>query len=295
MLATAIDIFSSGAFSASILFLVASGLQVVFGVQKIFNLACGSFYALGAYAGVSFVAAFARWGLPEPLFLISLLAAGLLIAVVGPVIERGLLRFIYDREEPFQLLLTFAIVLMIEDGIKLVWGLQPLTTGTVYLEFGRVSLLGATIPGYNLLVIVVAIAIAFGIEALVLRTNFGRIMRGTANDGVMSQALGVNIPFLYVRVFTLGTVLGTLGGALQVPATQAITEMGVEQIVLAFAVVVIGGLGSMRGALVGALIVGISQSMAISFYPEAEVFLIYAIVVLVLVVRPHGLLPATTT
>ncbi|MEE8302236.1 MAG: branched-chain amino acid ABC transporter permease [Candidatus Tectomicrobia bacterium] len=294
MLATIIDILSSGAFSASILFLVASGLQVVFGVQKIFNLACGSFYALGAYAGVSFVAAFGRWGLPDPLFVIALVAAGLAIAIVGPVIERGLLRFIYDREEHFQLLLTFAIVLIIEDLIKLVWGLQPLNTGAVYLEFGRVSIFGATIPGYNLLVIVVAIGIAFGIEALLVHTNFGRIMRGTANDGLMSQALGVNLPFLYVRVFTLGTVLGTLGGALQVPATQAITEMGIEQIVLAFAVVVIGGLGSMRGALIGALIVGISQSLAISFYPEAEVFLIYAIVVLVLVVRPRGLLPVTT-
>ncbi|MEE8291809.1 MAG: branched-chain amino acid ABC transporter permease [Candidatus Tectomicrobia bacterium] len=294
MLATIIDILSTGAFSASILFLVASGLQVVFGVQKIFNLACGSFYALGAYAGVSFVAAFARWGLPDPLFLISLLTGGVLIAAVGPFIERGLLRFIYGREEAFQLLLTFAIVLMIEDVIKLIWGRQPLTTGAVYLEFGSLSLFGATIPGYNLLVIVVAIGIAFGIEFLLLRTNFGRIMRGTANDSLMSQALGVDIPFLYVRVFTLGTLLGTLGGALQVPATQAITEMGVEQIVLAFAVVVIGGLGSMRGALVGALIVGISQALAISIYPEAEVFLIYAIVVLVLVVRPRGLLPATT-
>lgn len=294
MIATVIDILSSGAFSASILFLVASGLQVVFGVQKIFNLACGSFYALGAYAGASFVTAFIRWGLPPPLFLFALLAAGVVVAVVGPLIERGLLRFIYDRPEPFQLLLTFAIVLMIEDAIKLIWGLQPLTTGAVYLEFGSISVLGSTIPGYNLVVIGVAVGIAFAIEYLLLRTNFGRIMRGTANDRLMSQALGVNIPFLYVRVFSLGTLLGTLGGALQVPATQAITEMGVEQIVLAFAVVVIGGLGSMRGALVGALIVGLSQALAIAFYPEAEVFLIYAIVVLVLVARPKGLLPVAT-
>ncbi len=294
MLSTAIDILSTGAFSASILFLVASGLQVVFGVQKIFNLACGSFYALGAYAGVSAVAAFDRWGLPASWFLLALILAGLAIAVVGPFIERGLLRFVYDRDEAFQLLLTFAIVLMIEDLIKLVWGLQPLTTGTVYLAFGSITLLQATLPVYNLLVIGVALGIAFGIEFLLLRTNFGRLMRGTANDSLMSQALGVNIPYLYVRVFTLGTVLGTLGGALQVPATQAITEMGVEQIVLAFAVVVIGGLGSMRGALVGALIVGVSQALAISFYPEAEVFLVYAIVVVVLVVRPRGLLPATT-
>ena len=295
MIATIIDILSTGAFSASILFLVASGLQVVFGVQKIFNLACGSFYALGAYAGVSFVAAFVHWGLPTPLFVVPLLVAGIVVAVIGPLIERGLLRFIYNRAEPFQLLLTFAVVLMIEDLIKMIWGLQPLTTGTVYLEYGSVTVLGATIPVYNLVVIAVAIGIAFGIEYLLLRTNFGRLMRGTANDGLMSQALGVNIPGLYVRVFTLGTLLGTLGGALQVPATQAITEMGVEQIVLAFAVVVIGGLGSMRGALVGALIVGISQALAVSIYPEAEVFLIYAIVVAILILRPRGLLPATSS
>ncbi|MFQ5521343.1 MAG: branched-chain amino acid ABC transporter permease, partial [Candidatus Methylomirabilia bacterium] len=139
---------------------------------------------------------------------------------------------------------------------------------------------------------------AFGIEYLLVRTNFGRLMRGTASDGLMSQALGVNMPFLYVRVFTLGTLLGTLGGALQVPATQAITEMGVEAIVLAFAVVVIGGLGSMRGALLGAMIVGLCQAFVVSMpppIPEAEVFVIYAIVIMVLLVRPRGLLPTTAS
>ncbi|MFQ5521413.1 MAG: branched-chain amino acid ABC transporter permease [Candidatus Methylomirabilia bacterium] len=298
MLETAINILSTGAFHASILFLIASGLQVVFGVQKIFNLACGSAYALGAYVGVSFVAAFFRLGAPSWLFVLALIVAGIVAAVMGPLIERGLLRFIYNRPESFQLLLTFAVVLIIEDLIKLIWGFRPLTTGAIYLQYGSISLFGATVPVYNLVVIFVAIGLAFGIEYLLLRTNFGRVMRGTASDGLMSQALGVNIPFLYVRVFTLGTLMGTLGGALQVPATQAVTEMGVEAIVLAFAVVVIGGLGSMRGALLGALIVGLCQAFVVSLpppIPEAEVFVIYAIVIVVLLVRPRGLLPATAS
>jgi branched-chain amino acid transport system permease protein len=122
---TVINIFFSGIFHASILFLVASGLQLVFGVQKIFNLACGSFYALGAYLGVTFVNYFISMGGSALLCILPLMAAGILLALIGPIIERGLLRFIYDRDEHFQLILTFAIVLMIEDIIKLFWGIYP--------------------------------------------------------------------------------------------------------------------------------------------------------------------------
>jgi len=283
-----IAVLLSGVFHAAILFLVAAGLQVVFGVQKIFNLACGSFYALGAYVGVSAVQAFIGAGGPPALFLIPLVAGGLLVGVVGLVVERGLLRFVYDRDESFQLLLTFALVLVLEDVIRFTWGTAPRSTAGLYLVYGQVAVLGATVPVYNLIVIGASLVIAAAIGWLLTRTAFGRIIRATAENREMAEALGVDMASVYARVFTLGTALGTLGGALVIPATAAMSEMGIELIVEAFAVVVIGGLGSMRGAVVGALIVGVLRAIAISVYPELEMLLIYLIVIAVLAWRPRG-------
>ena len=282
----------SGVFHAAILFLVAAGLQVVFGVQRIFNLACGSFYALGAYVGVWAVAMFTQAGGPPALFLVPLAAAGLLVGLVGWVVERGLLRFVYDRDETFQLLLTFALVLMLEDLIRMTWGTAPQSTGGLYLAYGQVRVAGATVPVYNLIVIGASLVIALGIGWLLTRTAFGRIIRATADNREMAEALGVDMGRVYAKVFTLGTALGTLGGALVIPATAAMSEMGIELIVEAFAVVVIGGLGSMRGAFVGALVVGVLRAAAIAVYPELEMILIYLIVIAVLVLRPRGLFGA---
>jgi branched-chain amino acid transport system permease protein len=288
MLAHSVNVLLSGVFHAAILFLVAAGLQLVFGVQRIFNLACGSFYALGAYVGVSAVKVLVAAGLPQSLFVLALVLAGLCLAVVGPIIER-LLRFVYDRDETFQLLLTFAIVLMMEDIIRMVWGTAPFSTGGLYLVYGQVRVLGVTVPVYNLIVIAASLAIALIMGYVLARTRFGRIIRATAENREMSEALGVDLRAVYVKVFTLGTVLGTLGGALVIPATAAMSEMGIELIVEAFAVVVIGGLGSMRGAFVGALAVGVLRAIAISTFPELEMLLIYLIVIVVLVFRPQGL------
>src|SRR5215510_10861425 len=287
-----VNVLMSGIFHAAILFLVAAGLQVVFGVQKIFNLACGSFYALGAYVGVSAVQAYTSAGGPPWLFIVPLALAGLLVGAVGIVVERGLLRFVYDRDETFQLLLTFALVLMLEDAIRLTWGTSPRSTAGLYLVYGQLRVLGATVPVYNLIVVAASLAIALAIGWLLTRTAFGRIIRASADNREMAEALGVDMRWVYVRVFTLGTMLGTLGGALVIPATAAMSEMGIELTVEAFAVVVIGGLGSMRGAFVGALVVGILRSVAISVYPELEMLLIYLIVIAVLLWRPRGLFGA---
>jgi branched-chain amino acid transport system permease protein len=287
-------ILLGGVFHASILFLVAAGLQVVFGVQRIFNLACGSFYALGAYVGVSAVAAYTSAGGPPWLFIVPLAMAGVLVGLVGVVVERGLLRFVYDRDETFQLLLTFALVLILEDAIRLTWGTSPRSTSGLYLVYGQVRVLGAIVPVYNLIVVAASLSIAVGLGWLLTRTAFGRIMRAAADNREMAAALGVDLRWVYVRVFTLGTALGTLGGALVIPATAAMSEMGIELIVEAFAVVVIGGLGSMRGAFVGALVVGILRAIAISVLPEIEMLLIYLIVIGVLVLRPRGLFGAVT-
>ena len=282
-----------GVFHAAALFLVAAGLQLVFGVQKILNLACGSFYALGAYAGITAVKHALGAGLPPSLFVVVLVAAGLALAVLGPPIER-LLRTIYDRDEAFQLLLTFALVLMLEDVIRFVWGAAPYQLGDVYFVYGQLRLGAVAMPVYNLVVIVTGVAIAVAMGLLLTRTRFGRIVRAAAENRAMAEALGVNMSRISTRVFTLGLALGTVGGALVIPAGAAVNEMGIELIVEAFAVVVIGGLGSMRGAFVGALIVGVLRAVAISVYPEAEMLAIYVIVIAVLLVRPAGLFARAT-
>jgi branched-chain amino acid transport system permease protein len=281
-----------GVFHAAALFLVAAGLQLVFGVQKILNLACGSFYALGAYAGITAVRAALGWGVPPPLFLAVLVGAGLALAVLGPPIER-LLRTIYDRDEAFQLLLTFALVLMLEDVIRFVWGAAPYQLGDVYLVYGQIHLGRVAVPVYNLVVIAAGLAIALGMGALLTRTRFGRIVRAAAENRGMAEALGVDMSRVSTRVFTLGLALGTVGGALVIPAGAAVNEMGIELVVEAFAVVVIGGLGSMRGAFVGALIVGVLKAVTIAVYPEAEMLAIYVIVIGVLLLRPAGLFART--
>jgi branched-chain amino acid transport system permease protein len=290
-----VNVALSGIFHAAILFLVAAGLQVVFGVQRIFNLACGSFYALGAYVGVSAVDWYTAAGGRPAFFIVPLMAAGLGVGLVGLVVERGLLRFVYDRDETFQLLLTFALVLMLEDLIRMTWGTAPQSTSGLYLVYGQARVLGAVVPVYNLIVIAASLVIALGIGALLTRTAFGRIIRATADNREMAEGLGVDLRWTYARVFTLGTALGTLGGALVIPATAAMSEMGIELIVEAFAVVVIGGLGSMRGALVGALVVGVLRAVAISVYPELEMLVIYLIVIGVLVLRPRGLFGGAAT
>ena len=283
------DILIGGVFHAAVLFLVAAGLQLVFGVQKIVNLACGSFYALGAYFGISAVNWAIAMGVPAALFLPVLLIAGLLLGViVGPLIEL-LLRTVYERDEAFQLLLTFALVLMFQDVLRFFWGANPQQLGDIVMQYGKLTMGAVQVPTYNVLVIAASIAIAIGIGAFLQRTRFGRILRATAENREMSQALGVNVRWMYASVFTLGTVLGTVGGALVVPTAAASLDMPVELVVEAFAVVVIGGLGSMRGALVGALIVGLMRAAAITWYAEMEILAIYLVVILVLIARPAGL------
>lgn len=282
------NIAVGGIFHAAVLFLVAAGLQLVFGVQKIVNLACGSFYALGAYFGITAVMYAQQAGMPPVLLLPLLIVAGGLMAAVGPLIER-LLRMIYERDESFQLLLTFAIMLMFQDVFRFLWGANPRSLDNVYLVYGKLTIGEFSVPGYNLLVIAAAIGTAIGIGAFLRNTNFGRLLRATAENRAMAEAMGVNVRRVYAIVFTIGTLLGTLGGALIVPTAAASLEMGVEVVIEAFAVVVIGGLGSMPGALVGSLLVGLIRAVSLVVYPEFEILAIYLIVIGVLLLRPAGL------
>jgi branched-chain amino acid transport system permease protein len=282
------DILLGAVFHAAVLFLVAAGLQLVFGVQKIVNLACGSFYALGAYFGVTVVSYATSIGVSPWFIFPCLTLAGIVLGVIGPPIER-LLRTVYERDDSFQLLLTFALVLMFQDVFRFIWGANPRSLDTNYLIYGTLAFGDVSAPVYNLLVIAAAVTIAIGLGAFLQRTNAGRILRATAENRAMAEALGVDVRRIYSTVFTVGTVLSTTAGALIVPTAAATLDMAVEFVIEAFAVVVIGGLGSIRGALVGAVIVGLVQTCSIVFYPELEVLAVYVIVIAVLLLRPAGL------
>ncbi len=283
-----------GVFHAAVLFLVAAGLQLVFGVQKILNLACGSFYALGAYFGITGTTILAQHGMPAWMLLPVLILCGLLLGVIGPLIER-LLRAVYDRDESFQLLLTFALLLMFQDVLRFIWGTNPLSISVDYLVYGTVAIGDFRVPVYNLLVICSALLIAIGLNVFLQKTNYGRVLRATAENRAMAEALGVNVKVVYAAVFTVGTVLGTVAGALVVPTAAASLDVAVELVVEAFAVVVIGGLGSMPGALAGAIVVGLIRAFSLVIYPEFELLATYLIVIAVLLWRPAGLFgkPAT--
>jgi branched-chain amino acid transport system permease protein len=282
------DVLLGGTFHAAVLFLVAAGLQLVFGVQKIVNLACGSFYALGAYFGITAVGIALQLGLPPLLFFPVLILAGLAVGLVGLPIER-VLRTVYRRDESYQLLITFGFLLMFQDAFRYLWGATPRTMDNVYLEYGTAHILGVRVPTYNLLVIAASLAIAAGLGLFLEYSRTGRIVRATAENRDMTEALGVNASKIFALVFTLGCMLGTVGGALVVPSGAASLDMAVDLVVEAFAVVVIGGLGSMRGALFGALIVGLMRAAAISLMPEIEMLSVYLVVVAVLIFKPAGL------
>jgi branched-chain amino acid transport system permease protein len=288
-----VDVVLGGTFHAAVLFLVAAGLQLVFGVQKIVNLACGSFYALGAYFGITAVGIALKLGMPPLLFFPVLIVAGLAIGLVGLPIER-VLRTIYRRDESYQLLITFGFLLMFQDVFRFLWGATPRTMDNVYMAYGAAHVLGVRVPTYNLFVIAASLAIAVGLGLFLERTRIGRIVHATAENRDMAEGLGVNASKIFALVFTVGCMLGTVGGALVVPSSAASLDMAVELVVESFAVVVIGGLGSMRGALVGALVVGLMRAAAISLMPELEMLSVYLVVVVVLIVRPAGLFGKAT-
>ena len=283
-----VDVVLGGTFHAAVLFLVAAGLQLVFGVQKIVNLACGSFYALGAYFGITAVGIAIKLGMPPLWFFPVLIVAGLAIGLVGLPIER-VLRTVYRRDESYQLLITFGFLLMFQDAFRFVWGATPRTMDNVYLAYGTAHFLGIRVPAYNLLVIAASLGIAAALGLFLERTKTGRIVRATAENRDMAEGLGVNASNVFALVFTVGCMLGTVGGALVVPSGAASLDMAVDLVVESFAVVVIGGLGSIRGALVGALIVGLMRAAAISLIPELEMLSVYFVVVAVLILRPAGL------
>ena len=276
-------------FYASVLFLIAAGLSLIFGVMRIVNLAHGSLFAVGAYIAAWLVGRAIAMGVPVLWLLLLMPVAALAVALIGIVIEPLLLRPFYRRAEEYQLLVTFGLLLILEDLMRLVWGGLPLTADTVMDAIPSVHVGAQIYPGYNLLVIAIGVAAAVLLWVVIYGTKFGVLLRATSQDRRMAAALGLNVGRVYVAAFAVGCFMAGLGGAIVVPSHAAVLGMGVEALILAFVVVVVGGLGSLKGALVGALIVSFVRTAGIQFFPEVELAVLYLIAALVLIARPTGL------
>jgi branched-chain amino acid transport system permease protein len=273
---------------ASVMFLIAGGLSLIYGVMRIVNLAHGNLYAFGAYVA-AWAAGMALGSLPVGFAYVVLGAGAVAAGALGAVLEPTLLRPLYRRAEEYQLLITFGLLLILEDLMRLIWGPYPLSVSALFEALGSLSIGESIYPGYNLAVIVVGGLAAAGLWAFVYRTQFGVVLRATSQNMRMASALGVNVNRVYVQAFTIGCFMAGLGGAIVVPQQGAVLGMGVDALILAFVVVVIGGLGSLEGALVGALMVGIVREAGITFFPEIELAVLYLMAAIVLLIRPAGL------
>jgi branched-chain amino acid transport system permease protein len=277
----------SGLTAAMFLFLIASGLSLIFGVLRVLNFAHGSFYMLGAYLAFQFVA----WAGTGPgRFWWAVLGAAVGIAVLGGLVERLLLRHLYGKDELYQLLFTYALVLVLSDAAKVIWGTGQLSVSRPPGLAGAVQVFGTLIPYYNLFVLLLGPALALAFWVVLHRTRTGRFIRAAALDREMLGALGVNVSRLYTGVFVLGSFLAGLGGALVTPVKTIVPGMDVEIIVEAFIVVVIGGLGSFWGTLLGALVYGQVLAFGILIFPRFSIFSVFALMAVVLILRPWGLL-----
>jgi branched-chain amino acid transport system permease protein len=287
---TLLAILVDGMVYASWLFIVAVGLTLIFGVMKILNVAHGSLYAIGAYTAASMVGAYFDRGLP-PLggFAVLLLAALIAGTILGLLLERGLLRFMYGRDEVIIVLVTYATFLILEDAILLIWGVNPYFAAQPYSVLGTSTAGVLTFSNYDLAMIGLAWAVAGGLWWGINRTRWGKLLLAVIFDRELAMAMGINVTLVFTVTFVVGGILGALGGAFTAPQISVTPGIGVEVIVVAFAVVVVGGMGSIPGAAVGAVLVGLIRAATVHLLPQAELFVIYAVMALVLAIRPHGL------
>jgi len=287
---TAFAIFMDGLVYAGWVFIVALGLTLIFGVMKILNVAHGAFYAFGAYGAASVVGLLlAGEGNLALAFLLMLLVPVGMGIVLGLLLERGLLRFAYGRDEVIMVLITYASFLILEDVILLIWGTDAYFVYQPMVALGNVTAGRLFISNYDLLLVAVAAVAGLATWWALNRTTWGRIVTAVIHDREMATALGVNVARVFTVTFIAGAILGALGGALTAPKISVTLGIGIEVIVVSFAVVAIGGMGAIGGALLGALLVGFARAAAVHLLPEVELFVIYAVMALVLAIRPQGL------
>jgi len=265
------------------LWLLAAGLTLVFGVLGVLNFAHGSLFMLGAYATFSF---YGKLGLN---FWLSIVLSLMSVGIIGAVLERFFLRRIYDIDLPYQLILTFGFILVFDDLVKIVWGgVARIPPMPAFFE-GNLSIFGRPFPIYNLFIIFAGVAVASLLWFIMEKTWWGRMVRASASDREMAGAIGVNIPFLFTAVFVFSAMLAALGGALGTPIRVVAPGIGTAMIIQAFVITVIGGLGNLKGAFIGALIVGILTALGVLLFPVFELFIIFVVMAIVLMIKPEGL------
>lgn len=268
-------------------FLVSVGMTLIFGVFRIINLAHGALYMVGAYLMVTLVSTLpghSAW------FWIALLFASLGVAGVGWLIEVTLLRRIYKSEHLLQLILTFGLILVIGTVVLIIWGPENRSMVRPEALAGSVSILGQPFPSYNLMVLILCPLVALGLWFIFYRTRWGTLIRAATVDPDMLAALGVDVSKIFTQVFVFGSWLAGLAGALAAPIIAVALGIDLDVLITAFVVVVIGGLGSFAGSLISGLLVGELQSLGILVFPAVSIVLMFAIMAVVLIVRPWGLL-----
>jgi branched-chain amino acid transport system permease protein len=286
----ALTILLDGLQFSSYLFIVSAGLTIIFGVMKILNVAHGSFYAWGAYTAAFFIGKFSDMGLPDAMGFLIIIAAAIIVGVIlGFIIEQGILKYMYHRDEVLIVLATFGLFLVLEDIILIAFGTDP------YFAYQPMALLDAVEMGgivrdvYGLTLIGVAALVAVGCWWLLNKTKWGTLLKAVIFDREVGIAMGINVPLVYTLTFIGGAILGGLGGAYIAPTISVAPGLGTEVIVLSFAVVVVGGMGSIAGAAIGSLIIGILRAIAVHELPQVELFVVFAVMAVVLVFRPEGL------
>ena len=276
----------AGVSNGMLLFLISAGVSLIFGVQRILNFAHGVLFMVGAFVAVSLSQLL---GESIGMFVLVLAGAVIALALLGAAIEWGLLRRIYDAPHEFQLLMTFALVFILGDLVKLLWGNAERSMTSPALLTGGSKALGVMFPTYRLFLIAIGVAVAIGLWLLLHKTRWGSFIRAATDDRAMLGALGVNTRWLYTSVFALGTALSGLGGALAAPVVSVGPGLHVQVIIDAFVVVVIGGMGSVMGALVASLLVGLINAFGILVFPGWSMVLTFLCMAVVLIVRPWGL------
>jgi branched-chain amino acid transport system permease protein len=279
--------FMNGLSRGMVLFVISAGLTMIFGVLRILNFAHGAFYMIGGYAMYSAVRFFAD--IPGG-FWLAAIAASLFMAAIAYVIETLLLRRLYGREMLYQLLFTFALVLLLVDFVRAIWGAQLYRVPYPRELMGPVNLGISAYPAYLLFLIIFGAVAALVLALVVNRTRIGRLTRAATQDPEMLAALGINVRAIFTGVFVFGAFLAGLGGALSAPRSGLDLSMHATIIVEAFIVTIVGGLGSLWGALLGALIIGQVAVFGAVLFPELEIVLVYLVMVVVLILRPWGLL-----
>lgn len=285
-----INLVLNGLFYAAFLYMVSLGLSLVFGVLNLVNLQHASFLGLGAYVGasVSTLALTTFDSVIAPLVVI-LAVTPLIGVIIAIAMEKTVIAILYEIKEEYQMLATFGLLLMFEDIFTMIWGSNPVSNSTPVDALGSISIFGVQYPVYYLFVIGMFGITAYAPFVLFRRTKLGHIARAMAEDEEMVRMIGINTDRVRLIIFAVAAGLAALGGALLVPSSSAVPGLSVNYVVLAFAVTVIGGLGSLRGAIAGSLIIGLVRSFGIVYVPSVEMVIVFLIMIAMILVKPEGL------